>query len=85
MNLIFLTIEVKSRELISKLFFIFSNINQKFYFIIGDKRSIKRATKYFGKGVYFYKSINYNDTKHIQRIKKEMFISLMKKVLYAIK
>ena len=29
MNLIFLTIEVKSLDLISKLFFILSNINQK--------------------------------------------------------
>ena len=71
MNLIFLTIEVKSRELISKLFFILSNINQKFFFIIGDKKAIERATNYFGKGIYFYKSINDNDTKHIQRIKKK--------------
>ena len=55
MNLIFLTIEVKSRELISKLFFILSNINQKFFFIIGDKKAIERATNYFGKGIYFYK------------------------------
>ncbi len=78
MNLIFLTIEVKSRELISKLFFICSNINQKFFFIIGDKKAIKRATNFFGKGIYFYKSINNNDTKHIQRIKKKgnVYISL---------
>ena len=86
MNLIFLTIEVKSRELISKLFFILSNINQKFFFIIGDKKAIERATNYFGKGIYFYKSINDNDTKHIQRIKKKgnLYVSLDEEGGYAL-
>ena len=75
MNLIYLTVEVKSRELISKLFFIGNNIKEKFYFVIGDKLAIKRATNLFGKGVYFYKSLNKNDTNHIKRIKKrEIFI-----------
>ena len=40
MNLIYLTVEVKSRELISKLFFIGNNIKEKFYFVIGDKLAI---------------------------------------------
>ena len=86
MNLIYLTVEVKSRELISKLFFIGNNIKEKFYFVIGDKLAIKRATNLFGKGVYFYKSLNKNDTNHIKRIKKKgnIYLSLDEEGGYAL-
>lgn len=86
MNLIYLTVETKSRELISKLFFIGNNIKEKFYFVIGDKLAIKRATNLFGKGVYFYKSLNKNDTNHIKRIKKKgnIYLSLDEEGGYAL-
>ena len=78
MKIIYISIEVKSRELLSKLFFIADNINENFTFFIGDKLSIKRATKFFGKGIYFYKSINKNDTDHISSVKnkKNIYVSL---------
>lgn len=86
MNLIYLTVEVKSRELISKLFFIGNNIKEKFYFVIGDKLAIRRATNLFGKGVYFYKSLNKNDTNHIKRIKDKgnIYLSLDEEGGYAL-
>lgn len=71
MKLIYIPIEVKFRELISKLFFIGSNLNNNDIFFIGDKMSAKRATNLFGEGIYFYKSINHNDTVHINRIKSK--------------
>ena len=77
MKLIYLPIEVKSRELITKLFFVANNINENFIFFIGDKMATKNATSSLGKGVYFYKSINWYDTPHINRIKiRVMFIYL---------
>ena len=78
MKLIYLPIEVKSRELITKLFFIANNINEDFIFFIGDKMATKNATSSLGKGVYFYKSINWYDTPHINRIKNKgnIYISL---------
>ena len=71
MKLIYITVEVKNRELINKLFFIANNINKNFAFFIGDKLAVKRATSFLGQGIYFYKSINYNDTDHILRIKNK--------------
>ena len=78
MKLIYLPIEVKSRELITKLFFVANNINENFIFFIGDKMATKNATSSLGKGVYFYKSINWYDTPHINRIKNKgnIYISL---------
>lgn len=78
MKLIYLPIEVKTRELITKLFFIANNINENFIFFIGDKMATKNATSSLGKGVYFYKSINWYDTPHINRIKSKgnIYISL---------
>jgi surface carbohydrate biosynthesis protein len=78
MKLIYLPIEVKSRELITKLFFVANNINENFIFFIGDKMATKNATSSLGKGVYFYKSINWYDTPHINRIKSKgnVYISL---------
>ena len=86
MNLIYLTVEVKSRELIPKLFFIGNNIKEKFDYVIGDKLAIKRATNLFGKGVYFYKSLNKNDTNHIKKIKKKgnIYLSLDEEGGYAL-
>ena len=52
MKLIYLPIEVKSRELITKLFFIANNINEDFIFFIGDKMATKNATSSLGKGVF---------------------------------
>ena len=64
--------------MLSKLFFIANNINEDFYFFIGDKLSIKRAIKHLGKGIYFYKSINRKDTMHISSVKlrKNLYVSL---------
>ena len=78
MKIIYISIEIKNRELFSKLFFIANNIKENFVFFIGDKLSIKRAIKYFGKGIYFYKSINRNDTGHISQVKnkKNLYVSL---------
>ena len=69
MKLIYIPIEIKARELVSKLLFIAENINEKFVFFIGDKMAIKNAILSLGKGVYFYKSINWYDAPHINRVK----------------
>ena len=78
MKLIYIPIEIKARELTSKLIFIAENINENFAFFIGNKLAAKRATSILGNGVYFYKSINYNDTDHIKRIKNagNVYVSL---------
>ena len=78
MKIIYITLEIKDRELLSKLFFISKNLNEKYIFFIGDKRAVLRAINTFGKGIYFYKSINKNDLEHISRIKKKgnIFVSL---------
>lgn len=71
MKLIYIPIEIKARELVSKLLFIAENINEKFVFFIGDKMAIKNAILSLGKGVYFYKSINWYDSPHINRVKNK--------------
>ena len=78
MKIIYIPIEIKARELISKLFFIANNINQDFVFFIGNKLDARRAASLLGKGIYFYKSINWYDTQHIKSIKKKgnKYISL---------
>ena len=78
MKLIYIPVEIKARELMSKLFFISENINEKFIFFIGDKMATKNAISTLGKGIYFYKSINWYDTPHINRVKKRgnAYISL---------
>jgi surface carbohydrate biosynthesis protein len=78
MKLIYIPIEVKTRELITKLFFIANNIDENFIFFIGDKMATKNATSSLAKGIYFYKSINWYDTPHINRIKNKgnVYISL---------
>ena len=78
MKIIYIPIEIKARELVSKLFFIADNIKENFIFFIGNKIDTRRATSLFGKGVYFYKSINWYDTGHIKSIKKKkhLYISL---------
>lgn len=68
-KIIYISIEVKSREFLPKLFFASRAVDKGFNCFIGDKIAIARAVKYFGPGIYFYKSINHYDTKHIQRIK----------------
>ena len=86
MKLIYLSIEVKARELFSKLYFIGNNINENFAFFIGDKLAVKRAINVLGKGIYFYKSINSHDTKHIASVKnkKNIYVSLDEEGGYAL-
>lgn len=70
-KILYLPIEIKKRELLPKLFLGLSAINKGFNFVIGNKTSIFAATDYFGPGVYFYKSMNFNDTSHIKSIKEK--------------
>ena len=70
-KILFLPLEIKTRELYPKLYFAKKALDQNYSCFIGDKAGIFRATKYFNKGVYFYKSINQTDTKHILEIKKK--------------
>lgn len=86
MRIIFNTIEVKNRDLINKLFFIGNNIDNKYFFFIGDKLAVSRAVKNFGPGYYFYKSINKNDISHIKNIKKmgNIYLSLDEEGGYAL-
>ena len=78
MKLIYIPVELKYRELMNKLFFVANNIDEDFVFFIGDKTSVNRAVRLLGKGVYFYKSINYYDTDHINRVKNRgnVYVSL---------
>ena len=69
-KILYITVESKPRELYSKLLLINSAVNKKFDCFIGDKVAISKAIKILGSGIYFYKSINHYDTKHIERIKK---------------
>lgn len=77
-KLIFLPMEIKTREFYPKLFFAKKALDRGYCCFIGDKAGIFRATKYFNNGIYFYKSINSTDTKHIFKIKNKnnSFISL---------
>jgi surface carbohydrate biosynthesis protein len=70
-KILFLPLEIKSRELYPKLYLAKKALDQNYSCFIGDKAGIFRATKYFNNGVYFYKSINQTDTKHILEIKKK--------------
>ena len=69
-KILYITIESKSRELYPKLFLVNSAIRKNFDCFVGDKVAISRAVKILGSGIYFYKSINHYDTKHIENIKK---------------
>ena len=69
-KIIFLPIEIKSRELKPKLYLAYQALKKDYYCFIGDKAGIFRSVKYFSPGVYFYKSINFPDTDHIKKIKK---------------
>ena len=70
-KILYITIESKSREFYSKLLLVNSAIKKNFDCFIGDKVAISRAIKIFGPGIYFYKSINHYDTKHIEKIKRD--------------
>ena len=52
-KIIYIPIEVKKREFISKLFFISRALKRNYSCIIGDKISIQRSVRFFGSGVYF--------------------------------
>ena len=68
---LYLPIEIKKRELLPKFFLGLNALKKGFNVIIGDKIAISHATKFFGSGIYFYKSMNFNDTNHIKRIKNK--------------
>ena len=52
MKLIYIPVELKSRELMNKLFFVANNIDEDFVFFIGDKTSVNRAVRLLGKGIF---------------------------------
>jgi len=66
---LYLPIEIKKRELLPKFFLGLNALKKGFNVIIGDKIATSHATKFFGPGIYFYKSMNFNDTNHIKSIK----------------
>ena len=68
---LYLPIEIKKRELLPKLFLGLNALKKGFNVVIGDKIAISHAIKFFGPGIYFYKSMNFNDTDHIKRIKNK--------------
>lgn len=72
MKIIHIPIEVKSRELIPKLFFVSRALKKKFACFIGDKIAVNRAVKFFKKGIYFHKSINKNDKNYIVDIQSKV-------------
>jgi len=69
--IIFLPIEVKNREFYSKLFFASRALRNNYDCFIGNKIAVNRAIKYFGNGIYFYKSMNFYDFKHIEYVKSK--------------
>ncbi len=78
MSVLFLPIEIKTREFIPKLFLISRALNKNIDCFIGDKVAVNRAIRYFKKGVYFHKSINKKDKEYILDIKSKVnnYISL---------
>ena len=68
---LYLPIEIKKRELLPKFFLGLNALKKGFNVIIGDKIAISHAIKFFGTGIYFYKSMNFNDTDHIKRVKNK--------------
>ena len=64
---LYLPIEIKKRELLPKMLLGLTALKKGFIVIIGDKIAVSHAIDFFGPGVYFYKSMNFNDTKHITR------------------
>ena len=78
MKIIHIPIEVKSRELIPKLFFISRALKKNFACFIGDKVAVNRSIRFFKSGIYFHKSINKNDKDYIKKIRSRVnaYISL---------
>ena len=78
MNILFLPIEIKTREFFPKLFLISRALKKNIDCFIGDKIAVNRAIRYFKRGVYFHKSINKKDKAYILDIKSKVdtYISL---------
>ncbi len=78
MNVLFLPIEIKTREFLPKLFLISRALKKNVDCFIGDKVAVNRAVRYFKKGIYFHKSINKNDKDYILDMKSKVdtYISL---------
>ena len=66
MNVLFLPIEIKTREFLPKLFLISRALKKNVDCFIGDKIAVNRAVRYFKRGVYFHKSINKNDKEFLK-------------------
>ena len=73
---LYLPIEIKKRELLPKMLLGLTALKKGFSVIIGDKIAVSHAIDFFGPGVYFYKSMNFNDTKHIKRVKRKKIFML---------
>ena len=82
MRIIHIPIEVKSRELIPKLFFISRALKKNFACFVGDKIAVNRSVKFFNSGIYFHKSINKNDKNYIVDIQSKVngYISIDEEV-----
>lgn len=78
MKLIYVPIEVKSRELIPKLFFVSRALKKNYACFVGDKIAVNRSIRLFKGGVYFHKSLNKNDKDYIIDIQSKVdgYISL---------
>ncbi|MDC0043744.1 hypothetical protein OAJ03_02460, partial [Candidatus Pelagibacter sp.] len=70
-KLLYIPIEIKFRELLPKLLIVFFASKKNFYSIIGDKESVDIATKYFGEGIYFDKSISFNKNNKLKELRKK--------------
>ena len=73
---IFFPIEIKTRELLPKLYLVSKSLNEGFNCFIGDKIGINRALNYFSPGTYFYKSINVFDNQRIKKLYLKEIITL---------
>lgn len=72
MKIIHIPIEVKSRELVPKIFFISRALKKNFACFVGDKIAVNRSVKFFKSGIYFHKSINRNDKNYIIDIQSKV-------------
>ena len=68
---LYLPIEIKFRELFPKLLIAFFAAKKGFFSILGDKESVDRATRYFGEGIYFDKSISMNKFSKFKNLVKK--------------
>ena len=68
---LYLPIEIKFRELLPKLLIAFFAAKKNFFSVLGDKEAVDRATRYFGEGIYFDKSISMNKFSKFENLTKK--------------